>query len=58
MGPGSTGPPPLAFALLFFGWPIVSRMQPPWWALAGLLFYGGLSAWAIALQVRVRKPSP
>src|SRR3989442_105042 len=38
---------PLAFALLFFGWPVVTGMQPLWWALVGLLFYGGLSAWAV-----------
>jgi len=46
------------FALLFFGWPVVTGMQPPWWALVGALFYRGLSAWAIALQLRARKPTP
>ena len=35
---------PLAFALLFIGWPIAAPMQPPWWALVGALLYGGLCA--------------
>ena len=49
---------PLLFAILFFGWPLVTHMEAPWWALVGLLFYGGLSAWAIAMQVRARRPTP
>ena len=49
---------PLAFALLFFGWPVVTHVQPPWWALVGLLLYGGLGAWAIGVRLRASKPTP
>ena len=43
---------PALFALLTFAWPLALRTPPPWWVFVGLLWYGGLFAWASALHFR------
>jgi len=44
---------PLAFALLFLGGPAVTPMQPPWWVIVGLVWYGALTAWGLEVPGRL-----
>jgi len=50
-------PLPLAFALLFVGWPTVFRGPAPWWVIVGLVFYDRLFSWAIGVQLRACGPT-
>jgi RsiW-degrading membrane proteinase PrsW (M82 family) len=43
---------PLLFAALFRVWPLLVGGPAPWWVVAGLLFYGGLAAAALAYSIK------
>jgi hypothetical protein len=43
-------PLPLMFAGLWVGWTLLTGRPAPWWVAWGLVFYGGLGAWAVARQ--------